>query len=291
MMRKRGEFINPQNASEAHARAVDSLESGNTNQSVLRMPSLKGEYSTGGWTALIDASIKALDDLSKTPELSGDHAFLMYVLTDGAENRSKNSSQALAGKIQSLKDNWTVAVFVPDQNGKFEAKKFGFPADNIATWDTTAKGLSEAGETIKATTETFMTARSAGIRGYKNLFNLAPVTKQAVTQSLTKLHFGQFRMHEVKEKTAIAPFVEKLTNRPYKLGEGFYQLTKPDKSVCLFDKKSKSLYTGKEARTLLKLPDYEVKVSPVNHPDYEIFVQSMSVNRNLMPGSSLLLLS
>lgn len=35
----------------------------------------------------------------------------------------------------------------------------------------------------------------------------------------------------------------------------------------------------------------EVKVSPTSHPDYSIFVQSKSVNRNLMPETKLLLLS
>lgn len=268
------------------------------DKDVLRMPSLKGKFKTGGNTALIDASMKAIDDLSQTPELYGDHAFLAYVLTDGEENCSRARSGDLAKKINGLKDNWTVAVFVPNQNGKFEAKKFGFPADNIAIWDTTAKGFSEVGEQIRVTTDAFMVARSSGVRGSKNLFNVdvSGLSKQAVTKTLAKLHPGQYRMAEVKAKTQIAPFVEALTKRAYRSGEAFYQLSKPekiqpDKAVALFDTKSHSVYTGAEARGLLGLPDYEVKVSPTSHPDFLIFVQSTSVNRNLVPGTNLLILS
>lgn len=268
------------------------------DKDVLRMPSLAGKFSPNGNTALIDATIQAIDDLSKTPELYGDHAFLAYVLTDGEENHSDAKPPALAAKIAKLKDNWTVAVFVPNQTGKFEAKKFGFPADNISIWDTTSKGFTEVGETIRQTTDAFMKARATGVRGSKNIFNLdvAGLDKQAVTKSLTKLHPGQYRFAEVTAKTAIAPFVETLTNRAYRLGEAFYQLSKPekiqsDKAVALFDTKSKSVYKGDEARRLLGLPDYEVKVSPASHPDFLIFVQSTSVNRNLVPGTKLLILS
>ncbi len=39
------------------------------------------------------------------------------------------------------------------------------------------------------------------------------------------------------------------------------------------------------------VPDMSVKVNPVDHPDYTIFVQSTSVNRKLVPGTRVLLLS
>lgn len=268
------------------------------DKDVLRMPSLSGLFLPSGSTALIDASIKAIQDLSQTPELYGDHAFLVYVLTDGEENTSRARPADLASHISRLKDNWTVAVFVPNQTGKFEAKKFGFPVDNIAIWDTTKKGFSEVGETIRVTTDAFMTARATGVRGSKNLFNIdmSGLSKQKVASSLKRLHPGQYRVADVNEKSPIAPFVEKLTKRAYKMGEAFYQLSKPEKvqsnkAVALYDVKSKEVYTGAEARTLLGLPDYEVKVTPANHPDFWIFVQSSSVNRNLVPGTKLLILS
>lgn len=270
------------------------------DKDVLRLPSLKSHYRANGNTALIDATIKALDDLSKTPELYGDHAFLTYVLTDGEENCSTNKPDYLNQIIKSLKDNWTVAAFVPNQTGKFEAKKFGFPADNIQIWDTTSQGISEAGETMRQATDNFMRSRATGVRGSKNLFSMSDAVA-AVSSSdmskLDKLHPGQFRLLDVdQDGIAISTFVEGKLKRSYKLGEAYYQLSKPEKiqpskSIALMDLKTKYIYTGPNARKVLGLPDHEVKVAPANHPDIAIFSQSSSTNRKLVAGTKLLVMS
>lgn len=270
------------------------------DKDVLRMPSLKGLYKAYGNTALRDATGRAIDDLAKTPELYGDHSFLVYVLTDGAENISARvSEQALTQKLTGLKDNWTVAIFVPNQMAKFEAKKAGFPNDNIAVWDTTAQGLESAGSVMRQATEQYMTSRAVGVRGTKNLFSMsvAAVDKTAVAKTLTKLHPGQYRLFAVEaDGEAIAPFVERQLNRAYRSGEAYYQLSKPEKiqgtkAIVLFETKTKALFTGADARRLLSLPDHEVKVAPDSHPDFQIFVQSTSVNRKLVAGTKLLVLS
>ncbi len=266
------------------------------DKDVLRLPSMAGVYKAYGNTALVDATLKSIDDLSKTPELYGDHSFLVYVLTDGEENQSSNTAVNLKAKLSSLKDNWTVAVFVPSITGKSEAKRFGFPSDNIAVWDTSAKGMEEVGKVIRDTTNTYMANRTTGTRGYKNLFSMASnVTKDSV-QTLPSLHPGQYRTYEATEKVKVSEFVEKTTGRPYKLGEAFYQLSKPEKiqptkQVALLETKTKKLFTGTGARSILGLPDHEVRVGPNSYPDYQVFVQSTSVNRNLVPGTFVLLLS
>ena len=269
------------------------------DKDVLRMPSLAGLYRPDATTALIDASLKAIEDLAKTPELYGDHAFLVYVLTDGAENASVHSPSMLESKLQQLRDNWTVAVFVPNQAGKFEAKKFGFPADNIAVWDTSSAGFAEVGRQIRTATDNFMQARTTGVRGSRNLFSLDvnKLDKRTVASNLDKLHPGQYRLLDVRDfPQAIAPFVEAATRRAYKLGEAFYQLTKteeiqPQKAIALYDMKSHAVYSGAAARQMLGLPDYKIKVAAASHPDFKIFVQSTSVNRKLLPGTQVLLLS
>jgi hypothetical protein len=112
---------------------------------------------------LIDAAIQSQQDLAKTATLYGDHSFLTFIVTDGEENRSRNQSRVLTQLLNGQKDSWTVAVLVPDQRAKFEAKRFGFPADNIAIWDATSKsGMAEAGETIRMATDHYMTARATG---------------------------------------------------------------------------------------------------------------------------------
>lgn len=266
------------------------------DKDVLRMPSIAGLYHPSGMTALMDATMLALEDLELTPEKYGEHAFLIYVLTDGEENASRNTTvNELSKKISKLPDHWTLAAFVPDQNGVFEAKRFGFPKENISVWDTTSKrGMAEAGEVIRKTTETFMQNRTLGIRGSKNLFSLATPSIQTVAQSLPSLHFGQYRLLDVTDTGRIDEFIEQKLRRPYKLGEAFYQLSKPEKvqaqkQVAILAKGY--VYTGAEARKLLGLPDYEVKVTPSDHPDYEIFIQSTSLNRKLVAGTKVLVLS
>lgn len=264
------------------------------DKDVLRVPSIASLYKADGNTPLIDATLLALDDLAMTPEKYGEHSFLVYVLTDGEENSSRNRPAVLASKIESLPDNWTLAAFVPNQVSVHETKKFGFPAQNISVWDTTNKGIQEVGEKIRQTTENFMQARATGVRGSKNLFTLATPNLNTVAKTLTGLHFGQFRLLDVHEKGRIDNFVERQLMRPYKLGEAYYQLSKteiiqPQKQIAIVSKQG--AFVGPEARQLLGLPDDHVKVVPSHYPDYEIFVQSTSNNRNLMPNTKLLILS
>lgn len=268
------------------------------DKDVLRLPSIREHYHTGGMTALIDATLKSQDDLALTPEIYGDHAFLTYVLTDGQENQSFASSRALETRLKNLPDHWTVAVLVPNQLGKFEAKKFGFPADNIAIWDaTTAKGVTEAGEEIRRATDNFMVNRASGVRGSRAIFSMGTdalnkqTVKDAKLKALTK---GTFELLEVNEEAPIRDWVIR-HGHEYRLGIAFYQLTKtesiqPQKNIVVRNKNTGRFYTGSSARDLLGLPQMEVRVKPNFNPEFDVFVQSTSVNRKLIPGTKLLLI-
>lgn len=283
------------------------------DKDVLRLPSMQGLYVPNGNTALVAATMLALNDLKQTAQLYGDHAFLIYVLTDGEENDSHRASPPvtshdLARRLKDLPENWTLGTFVPNATGVHEAKKFGFAQDNIAVWNTSAAGVREVGETIRQATDNFMRARAAGVRGSRNLFtmDMQNLSKSAV-QRLPKLAAGQFRMYEVKPDDCntrvatqggvpaieIAEFVETKTHRRYVLGEAFYQLTvpvkvQPQKEIALYHKKEHAVYLGPHARTLLGLPDHEVKVQPDNHQDFDIFIQSTSTNRKVLEGQHVL---
>ena len=79
----------------------------------------------------------------------------------------------------------------------------------------------------------------------------------------------------------------------YTKGEAFYQLSKKEtiqsgKQVMVRDKTTGEFYGGREARGLLGIPDYEIRVAPTDHPKYDIFVQSTSSNRKLVPGTEVL---
>ena len=80
----------------------------------------------------------------------------------------------------------------------------------------------------------------------------------------------------------------------YKIGDWYYKLTKTEtlqdsKMIIVKDHKTGEFYTGQDARDLLGLPHVgSVKIVPGAINKYEVFVQSMSVNRNLMPNTTML---
>lgn len=263
---------------------------------VLRVPSIAGLYKPNGMTALIDTVLLAIGDLSMTPEKYGEHAFLIYTVTDGQENNSSHRPAELAARIEQLPGHWTLAAFVPDQRAVFEAKKCGFPADNIAVWDTTnAQGIVEVGETIRRTSESFMEGRSRGVRGSRNLFTVNEVTPAAAAATLTPLTPGSYFFADVEIDGRIDEFVAMKTGRPYQAGTAYYQLTKAEniqayKKIAILTPDG-SVYSGAQARTLLGLPGtHEMRVMPTHQPGTKIFVQSTSHNRKLIGGTRLLVL-
>ncbi len=277
----------------------DSVQCVFYEKDVLRLPSIKEVYRTSGMTALIDATIQSQDDLDKTAQLYGDHAFLTYVLTDGQENRSKRSPRQLTEKLTSLPDHWSIGVLVPNKQGEDFAKRFGFFAGSIAIWDaTSAQGLEDAASLIRNTTDSFMQARSTGnFRGTRGLFDMsaANLNPQVVKSALVALQPGKYQLLDITKGAdlVIAEFVRK-HGYSYKMGMAFYQLSKPEdiqkqKAICVLDKKTKKVYTGDQARDLLGLPDYTIRVRPSDNPNYDVFVQSTSVNRKLVEGTTLLI--
>jgi hypothetical protein len=205
---------------------------------------------------------------------------------------------ATTPSLFKLADNWTLAVFVPDQTGVFEAKKHGFPSQNISVWDaTSAKGVQEVGTVMQQATENYLSARSRGIRGTKTLFSMdtTQLSTTTVKNTLTELKCDvDYTLLNVSKKIPIKTFVESW-KMEYRLGSAYFQLTKPvkvqgHKQVCVQEKRTAKVYGGSAARKLLGLPDHEVEVGPASHPDFDLFVQSTSPNRSLVPGTKLLVM-
>ncbi|MFD7669190.1 vWA domain-containing protein [Streptomyces sp. NPDC059788] len=279
------------------------------DKDVLRMPSLKQLYRVGGMTALLAATLKSQRELAQTAQLYGDHSFLTFVLTDGQENAShrcpdapatdpRELVQAVAEMIETQQDNWTLAVLVPDQMGKREAMQCGFPKDNIAIWDATStQGLEEAGQVIQQATENFMVGRSQGIRGSRAVFSTGAeaVNKDTIKAAgLVPVNPSEYQLIPVARAAAIRDWVIEC-GHTYRTGCAFYQLSKSEKiqarkQIAVLEKKTDRVYTGPEARSLLGLPDTEVRVNPDRNDDFTIFVQSTSVNRKLIPHTRLLLM-
>lgn len=269
------------------------------DKDVLRLPSIKDFYKVYGSTALIDATLKSIDDLAETPERYGDHSFLIYVLTDGEENDSLHRPPALVSKIASLPNHWTLAALVPNQNGKHEAKRFGFPAGNIEVWDASStSGVEEVGNIIRTATDNYMTARASGTRSTLNLFSTdaATVNKNTIkTNSLKPLARNKYKLVPVPKDIEIRQFTQECGFQ-YVIGQGYYELSKtetiqPQKGIAIVERgPTGKVYVGTHARQMIGLPDAEVRVKPDHNPDFAVFVQSTSTNRKLKAGTKYLYL-
>lgn len=111
---------------------------------------------------------------------------------------------------------------------------------------------------------------------------------------------GRFQMLFVPKRMAIREFVEaNIGETAFKIGAGYYQLGQKSveiqghKKIVLIDKVTGELWTGDAARKMLGLPPTgTVTVNPKRISkmlnQYDVFVQSTSVNRNLLPGDTFL---
>lgn len=305
------------------------------DQDVLRLPSLAGSYNPRNGTPLVQAVAKAIEDLRKTPELYGDHGFLLFVLTDGDENTSivpgmgyassgpeatQIKARFLSSLMGSLGENWTVGCLVPNFQGRMLAEQYGFTKGNIAIWDaTSAAGLNDAGAEIKAATGLYFEARAQGTRGTSTLFTNNVSAAQVASSGLAAVNPDTFMIVPVAlastsqlpvvipkksitkrnpngiKHVEIMPFIEE-TGRRYQAGSTFYELVKsekwePHKQVALIHRQTKQVYKGEQCKALLGLTGTSTRVrpQPVKGGDYDVFIQSTSVNRHLPIGSRVLI--
>lgn len=269
------------------------------DKDVLRLPSINKYYTPRGNTAIIDATLKSISDLEHIPTMYGDNSFLIYVISDGEQNAGVVRDHAvLSRKLNALGEHWTVVTLVPSHSAAHEAKSCGFAPQNIQIWDTNSSSFSETGSIIQKSVDKYLVARSQGVKGTKNLFALDSnaLNSQTIKSKLAVLSpTKDYDIFPVRKDDVIKPFVESWTSQAYRLGSAYYQLTKPEKiqsskNILIEDKKNGKVYSGNEARELLGLPDYEVKVNPLDHSSYNIYVQSSSVNRKLVNNTKLIIL-
>lgn len=266
---------------------------------VMRLPSIADLYRANGMTALIDATMKSQDDLATTSQIYGDHAFLTFVLTDGMENYSReHNERSLTNAVSQAGENWSLAFLVPDRSSSDYVRRLGVSDGNIAIWNTaSATGITEAVSQIRTATETFMQGRAKGVRGSRSVFStgIDAVNYRTVSEALTPLDKSEYVLYDVTMAEQIRDCVARVVGR-YAKGKAYYQLTKreeiqPQKELIVVDKRTGVAYAGKHARDLVGLKNQYQKVRPDANPKYDIYVQSTSVNRKLVPGTKVLIRS
>lgn len=273
---------------------------------VLRLPSLAGKYRPTGGTPLVRATLSAIEDLQLTPQIHADHAFLVYVLTDGEETDDRHPHATIPSRLRDFlnaqKENWTVAALVPNERSALNCRDLGFHSGNILQWDThSADGLNKASDTVSQSTHDYMTLRAKGIRSTKGLFVAQVAAKRPEVISKLKPVTNPYTVYSrpaFLPKLDIKSFVEQNTGQPYMVGSAYYALVKTEviqsnKRICLRTVPDGRLFSGSldEVRGILGLPaGGDIKVAPGTLKDFQVFVESTSVNRNIVPGQEVLVI-
>lgn len=105
---------------------------------------------------------------------------------------------------------------------------------------------------------------------------------------------SRFKTIAVSKRTSIKAFVQE-NKLVFKTGRGFYQLTKPEviqdyKEIVVRRKSDGKIVTGDSVRETLAIPKnskrFTLDLAEIG--DFDVFVQSTSVNRVLLAGTEFL---
>lgn len=228
---------------------------------------------------------------SDDPQVS----FLVLITTDGEENNSrKYSSAMLQTKIEVLQatGRWTFVCRVP-RSLRQSLTHLGIPAANIQAWDTSNSGLEQSTQATTTAMNNYFTARSQGVRSSTAFYADAQQVDLSKLTDVSK-EVSLYVVPDADMGIEIRPFI--LRHRMEHLkGAAFYQLTKTeprvqhDKLIAIRDRSTGKIYAGKDARQMIGLPtDRNARLHPGDHGNYDIFIQSNSVNRKLVAGTGVL---
>ena len=273
-----------------------------SNSSVIALkPIEEKDYTANGHgTPLFDAVGSLVEQLQATPDANDpDVSFLVFTTTDGGENASRNySGQDIARLIKKLQmtDRWTFVFRVP-HGYKNQLTQYGIPEGNIQEWDQSEKGMTVSTAATASAFRGYYAARSAGATSTDKFYtDMSTVSLKEVKSSLVDVS-KEVVVYEVgasNDGVQIRDFVE-AQGYTFVKGCAFYELSKTEtvqdyKEIAIRDKKTGAVYSGYSARDLLGIPHTgDAKVAPGQHGQYEIFVQSTSVNRKLVKGTNLMI--
>ncbi len=221
-------------------------------------------------------------------------AYLVMVITDGENNVNNVRGEVLAKRIRELQatDKWTFVFRVPKGYSR-NITNVGIPEGNIMEWEQTNDALVTSTVQTVAATRSYFDDRTRGLTSKSNFYttDLTNVSISEVKKELEDIT-TKVRSEPVWSADAggqIRDFCENHFGE-YIIGRAYYQLMKsekiqPQKGIIIKHLKSGKYYGGQNARSMLGLPNYEVKVVPGDHHQYEIYVQSSSVNRKLVANT------
>jgi hypothetical protein len=261
-------------------------------------PMNENKYFCSGHRTPLFASVNdAVNLMRNVPDAhNSDVAFLVMVITDGEENASPYGAkeEMIANiKAEQATGRWTFVFRVP-KGYKQALVRMGVPEGNIMEWDQTQQGIETSTHVTTSAIGSYFRGVSKGVTSTGKFYaDLSGVSQRTVKAKLTDISYlVSMAKVETWSPLVIKDYSEAMFGG-FIQGTVYYELTKPEKiqankKIVIKDKKNGHMYAGAEARQLLNLPDYEVKVTPGNLGDYVVFIQSTSLNRKLVPGTYVL---
>lgn len=266
------------------------------NSSVASLTPITSYAADGYGTPLFDSIGELVEQLKKVPDTNDPAvSFLIMAITDGEENESKNyTATSISKLIKELQatDRWTFVLRVPKGYSR-SLIQLGIPACNIQEWEQTERGFERATRATKTAMHQYYAVRSTGVRASSRFYaDLDNVKLRDIQSNLTPITGYSF--FPVYADQQIREFIEERLGKTMLIGSAFYQLSKPEsvqahKAICIREKYSGKVYTGDQARSLLGIPkNGEIKLYPGNTGNFDVFIQSTSVNRKLVAGTEVL---
>lgn len=283
------------------SRAIVGREVVNSNVQVLK-PLTRYDADAGG-TPMLESVFELIKILKAVPDYDDpDVSFLVHLTTDGQETQARHRGRELAQLIHELQatDRWTFVFRVPKNGGVRELQRLGLMINgvNVYEWDTTVKGVEVASAVDKEAFTEYFTQRSTGMKRTSRFYaNAADVSIEDARKALVDVsnEVTFFPVSAQEAGTLIRPFVEAKTGEAMVRGGAFYQLVKlepkvqANKRIAIRDKQTGTVFAGDAARHMLALPTVgTVRLAPDDTGDWDIFIQSTSVNRKLDANTQLL---
>jgi hypothetical protein len=269
------------------------------NSSISLLKPLTSYSAPGNDTPLFDSVDTLIGLIESAPDYNQPGVtYLVMAITDGQENASRITAQSLATKIRNLQatDKWTFVFRVPYGYKNALVNKLGVPQNNVQEWEQTERGFRESTAHTQSAIGSYYVGVSRGITSSKSFYTDLSGVKATDARAVGMVNIsGEVDIFPVRSAGEIHEIVSQKTGRPYQKGTGFYQLSKTEKIVqgykliAIRNQNTGAVYAGVAARDLLNLPHSgNITLKPGNHGEWDVFVQSTSTNRKLLPGTNVL---
>lgn len=253
------------------------------------------DWTAYGNTPLLDGIADMIELFESLPDYNNpDVSFLVSITTDGDDNDSRAYRRDLRKKIETLQKTgrWTFVFRVP-KSGRMYVSNLGVPAENIQEWDVTQAGLEKSTQITRQAMDSYFTARSSGAKSSTTFYADANKVDTSALTDISK-ETSLYVVPDADMGIEIRDFI--LRHRmEYLKGAAFYQLTKTEsrvshtKLIAIRERATGKVFSGKEARQMIGLPtDKNARLHPGDHGEYDLFIQSESVNRKLVAGTGVL---